>query len=414
MNIQKISTQLIKPAQYNPRVDLKPEDAAYQKLKRSLNEFGYVEPLVWNQQTGNLVGGHQRFKVLMEQGLETVDVSVVELSPEKEKALNIALNKIEGDWDEQKLAELLDELTKVPDFDVTSSGFDQTEVNSLFDEHLSLDLDLPTQDEPDTNAIAITQPGDLIQLGSHRLLCADSTSIDSLKTLLGDQKIKLLYTDVPYNCNYDASRRPSQTAGDTKWKAIQNDALDQNEYENWLKTFFEVIKPFLSAGAPAYIWNGHRQFGPMHSILTGLDFHVSNVITWVKPCVAPGYADYQMQSEFCLYVWLKDNGSHRWFGPTNETNVWEFGRDGATELIHPTQKPISLAQRAFKNSSQQGDLIVDCFAGSGSSLIAAQTLKRVCYAMEIEPTYCDSIVRRYIRTFGPDSVLPDLFQKYNA
>ncbi len=136
MQIQRVSIKQINPAPYNPRVDLKPGEPAYEKLKRSIDEFGCVEPLVWNRRTGNLVGGHQRFKVLIERGLTEVDVSVVDLPPEKEKALNVALNKIQGDWDQQKLAELLEELTKTPDFDVESTGFDLPDIKELIAEVL--------------------------------------------------------------------------------------------------------------------------------------------------------------------------------------------------------------------------------------------------------------------------------------
>lgn len=412
MEIRKISLVAAKLATYNPRVTLKPGDGEYEKLERSIKEFGLVEPLVWNKRTGNLVGGHQRFAVLQAQGATEVEVSVVDLPLEKEKTLNIALNKIQGAWDEEKLAGLLRELSEVPDVDISLTGFDQSEITGLFDEYLTPGLDSTLEDGKLAGGPSITQKGDLIHLGPHRLLCGDSTSPEDLKRLLGDAKIKLLYTDAPYNCRYDAAQRPTQGGKDAKWGAIQNDWLEQGEYELWLKKFFEGIKPFLGAGAPIYVWNGHRQFGAMHSILTGLGFHVSNVITWIKPCPAPGYGDYQMQSEFCLYSWLEDNGSHCWFGPPNETNVWEYGRDSVSELIHPTQKPVALAQRAIKNSSQRGDLIFDGFAGSGSAIMAAQSMERVCYAMELEPSYCDAIVRRYVKTFGRSQISEEMINKY--
>jgi DNA modification methylase len=411
MKIIKVNVKDINPAPYNPRVDLKPGDPDYEKLDGSIKEFGCVEPLVWNERTGNLVGGHQRFKILQAQGVTEVDVSIVDLSLEREKALNIALNKIQGAWDEEKLAELLQELSQVPDFNVTVTGFDHAEINCLFDEFLTPNLDATGETPPESGTVSITQRGDLIQLGGHRLLCGDSGSTDYLKSLIGDQRVQMVFTDPPYGCSYDPSNRPVD-GGSSEWIPIANDGLPQDEYEPWLRGILECAKPFLGAGAPMYLWNGHRQFGPMHSILTELGFHVSNVITWVKPFPNPGYGDYQMASEFCLYSWLKDGGAHRWYGPATESNVWESPRDGVSSLIHPSQKPASLAQRAIKNSSRKGDLVLDLFAGSGSLLVAAQSMERICCAMELEPSYCDAIVRRYIKTFGRESVSTDVFQRY--
>jgi len=414
MEIIKIETSKIRMAEYNPRITLKPGDTEFEKLDRSIKEFGFVEPAVWNKRTGNLVGGHQRLAVLKAQGVTEVDVSVVDLSLEKEKALNIALNKIKGDWDEEKLAEILQELSQVPDFDVALTGFESVEISQLFDEYLTPDPedDFDLKKEAEGIITPITQKGDLIELGRHRLLCGDSSSPEDLKRLLGDQQVHLLHTDPPYNCRYDSTCRPGQDESVAKWKPIANDWAKQEDYEAWLGKFFQAVKPHLAAGAPLYIWNGFRQFGPMHLILTGLGFHVSNVITWVKPCAAPGRGDYWMGSEFCLYAWLEGNGPHRWFGSKSETNVWEISRDGIADLIHPTQKPIALAQRAIKNSSERGNLVLDCFAGSGSTIMAAQSMERVCCAMELEPVYCDAIVRRFIKVYGRESVNAEILMRY--
>ena len=414
MKIKTVSIKSINPAFYNPRVDLKPGQPEYERLKQSILTFGYVEPLIVNERTGTLVSGHQRLRVLQEQGLTEVEVSVVDLSLEQEKALNIALNKITGEWDEEKLAGILKELTEIPDFDVTLTGFENGEIGQLFDEYLTPDpeddFDLAKEVEGITNPI--TQKGDLIELGKHRLLCGDSSSPEDLKRLLGEQEVHLLHTDPPYNCGYDSTSRPGQGEKDAKWQPIANDLANQEDYEAWLNKIFQTVKPHLAAGAPLYVWNGLRQFGPMLDMLTRLGFHVSNVITWVKPCASPSYGDYWMGSEFCLYAWLGGNGPHRWFGPKSETNVWTISRDGIGDLIHPTQKPIALAQRAIKNSSERGNLVLDCFAGSGSTIMAAQSMDRVCHALELEPAYCDAIVRRFIKSYGAESVSPDVAARY--
>lgn len=416
MKVRKIALSEINPALYNPRVELKPGDPEYEKLKNSLDEFGYVEPLVWNQRTKTLVSGHQRFTILKEQGAQEIEVSVVDLPVEKEKALNVALNKIRGKWDEEKLAELLNGLQIIPEFDVGLTGFNPPEISQLLDGIFEARGEDDFDFEACVEAIGepITKPGDLIQLGRHRVLCGDSSNPEHLKRLMGEGKIDLLHTDPPYNVNYYGGNRPKAHARPKKhklWQKIYSDNFSQADYETWLKKILNNVVPFLAEGAPAYIWNGHRQFGPMYLMLTELGFHVSCVITWAKERFAIGYADFNQQTEFCLYAWKEDNGTHRWYGPTNESTLWEIHRDLTKDYIHPTQKPIALPQRAMKNSSKRNDLVVDLFLGSGSTLIAAESLERRCYGLELDPRYCDAIVKRYL-SFSGKNVTPEIRVKY--
>lgn len=417
MEIKKIKISQINPAPYNPRADLKPHDPTYEKLKHSMVNFGYVEPIVWNCRTGNLVGGHQRFKILLEQGVNEVEVSIVSLPLQKEKALNLALNKIQGEWSQDKLAVLLEELTKMPDFDATLAGFDPPEISEILDNYNE-----PTEDDDFDFEAAIESTkelvvgrGDLIQLGPHRILCGDSSVWEDLKLLMGNEKTHLIYTDPPYNVSYYGGNRPHPDARPKKsrnWKRIYADNMNQEEYEVWLKGIFTNMAQFLMPGAPIYIWNGHRQFGPMHEILIALDFHVADVITWAKQNFAISYGDYNQQTEFCLYGWKKENGPHLWCGPTNETTLWQIKRDVTKNYIHPTQKPIALAQRAIKNSSKRGDVVLDLFLGSGSTLIAAESLGRRCFGIEIDPKYCDGIIHRYISFVGKDKVSEEIKKRY--
>lgn len=159
------------------------------------------------------------------------------------------------------------------------------------------------------------------------------------------------------------------------------------------------------------MWNGHKQFHAMYQILTGLGFHISCVITWAKPNFAIGYGDYNQQTEFCLYGW-REGVPHRWYGPTNETTLWESKRDPASQLCHPTQKPVALAQRAIRNSTLRDEVVLDLFAGSGSTLISAESLGRRCYCVEIDPRYCDVIVRRYIAFVGKDQASQEIRAHY--
>ena len=415
MIIQKIPISQINPAPYNPRLDLKPEDPEYQKLEQSITNFGYVEPIVWNRQTGNLVGGHQRLKILIAQGLTEVEVSVVDLPTEKEKALNLALNKIQGRWDEQKLAIILDELVKLPDFDEGLSGFDGDEISRIIDNHFavgeeSFDLEkaLAAIDVP------VTKPGDVINLGLHRIICADTAQGASLRNLLGEERIALLHMDVPYGISYDAKNRPNADRENAThhWKLIQNDELKGADHVQWFTQVITSIKPFLEPNASVYFWDGFVNFGPITQVLVENGFHVSNVITWIKPTACPSFGDYWFQSEFLLYGWLKSNVSHRWFGSKGESNVWQVDREPSNELQHPTMKSTELARRAIKNSSIRGDIVFDGCMGAGFNLLACQQLNRVFRGVEIEPIYVDVSVRRYIRMFGKNSVSAEILQKY--
>lgn len=414
MNIQKVKIEKINPAAYNPRKDLQPGDPDYEKLKKSIDTFGYVEPLVWNSRTGNLVGGHQRLKILIEQGLKEVDVSVVDLDDDREKALNLALNKIRGDWDEEKLGALLKELTKDPNLDLDLTGFNIPEINEIYD-HLTKVKEDKSPYDPESNKNPKTKLGDLIELGPHRLLCGDCSKPEDLAKLMGNEKVGLIHTDPPYNVDYYGGNRPnaqSRPASHKLWERIYSDNMPQEEYEKWLKTILTNATAYLAPGAAIYIWNGHRQFGPMHSMLTEMGYHISCVITWAKQTFALSCGDYNQQTEFCLYGWKKDNGAHYWNGANNESTLWEIKRDNTGDYIHPTQKPVAIAHRAIKNSSRRGEVVLDLFLGSGTTMMAAESLKRRCFGTELSSAFCDGIVKRYAEYAGKDKVSKEILAKY--
>ena len=424
MLIRKISIKKINPAAYNPRKDLKPDDAEYQKLLKSIVEFGYVDPLIWNKQTGNLVGGHQRLRILLAKGYTEIEVSVVDLPVEKEKALNIALNKISGDWDKDKLASLLDELCQIPDLDVELTGFDLPEIENLVADTLnSLDTeeDFDVEAELGKNLPTVTKPGDVIELGlhgEHRLICDDVTKPVDVTTLFGKFRAQLCNCDPPYGVAYDRRNRPTSKASKDKIDPeqarsmkLQNDDLGPKRYRQWFSKVADAINEALVPGAPYYIWNSHKNFGLMHDLLTERNFKISSVITWAKESFSPNFSDYNEQVEFCLYGW-KGGAKHRWYGPKNESTLWRINRDRTVNYTHPTQKALELAERAIRNSSKSGDIVFDPFLGSGTSLIAAARLGIRCFGMEIEPKYCDIIVRRYIATAGRDAVSSEIIERY--
>ncbi len=422
MEIEKMKISRIHRADYNPRVELKPDDPVYEKLKSSIKTFGFCEPLVFNSRTGQLVGGHQRLTVLKDLGYTEAEVVVVDLPLEQEKAFNIALNKIQGGWDEHKLALLLDELTEAPEFDVELTGFETDEISDILDRALNADSpqakeeDFDVEEALDRENPAVTQPGDLIVLGEHRLLCGDSGKPSALRKLIRNRKVHLLFTDPPYNVDYHGGNRPQPDKARQKqsqqWQRIHCDNLTQDQYIKWLGKVLRNVRTFLAAGAPVYIWNGHRQFGPMHELLGAIGIKVSCVITWAKESFAIGYGDYNQQTEFCFYGWLENNGAHKWYGPTNESTLWQIHRDPTREYRHPTQKALELAERAIHNSSLRGQIVLDTFLGSGTTLIAAQRLSRKCFGIEIDPHYCDVIVRRWFTFVGADNAPQNLVDKY--
>ena len=248
MLIERKRTADLIPADYNPRKDLKPGDPEYDKLKRSMEQFGYVEPVIWNKTTGRVVGGHQRLKVLMDMGVTEVECVVVELDEEREKALNIALNKISGDWDKDKLMLLISDLQGA-DFDVSLTGFDPAEIDDLFKDSLK---DGVKDDEFDVDAElenpVITKAGDVWTLGRHRLVCGDSTKAETFSLLMDGLKANLVITDPPYNVNYEGS------AGKIKNDNMENtavyDFLHSSNPEFYM--LYPVTYPVIQTHCPIY------------------------------------------------------------------------------------------------------------------------------------------------------------------
>ena len=313
---------------------------------------------------------------------------------------------------------MLNELSQLPDFDLGITGFDSAEISGILDRATEFEED-DFDFESAVNSIEkpITHRGDLLELGSHHLLCGDSEDPKDVERLMHNLKGTLLLTDPPYGVGYQSINRPSKKHRPKKfrrWEKIYNDNLPQKEYESWLEKVFVNVEPHLELGSPIYIFNAHKQFFPMHRMLAKLNFHIECVITWAKPSFSISYADFNQQTEFILYGWKKGRkGGHFWYGPNNESSLWQVKRDITKELMHPTQKPIELAARAIRNSSKRDDIVIDLFLGSGSTLIAAESLGRRCFGMEIDPKYCDAIVRCYLALAGKEKVSEDISKFYH-
>lgn len=418
MVIEKKPVEELKAAEYNPRKDLKPGDAEYEKLKRSIEEFGYVEPIIWNKRTGNVVGGHQRLKVMKDLGHKEVDCVIVDLDDKKEKALNIALNKISGEWDNTLLANLLQDLDK-SGYDVTLTGFDLAEAQELFgsgsmenvhEDNFDADAAIESVGEPKTKF------GDLYILGQHRLLCGDCTQKEDVAKVLGGKQADIMVTDPPYNIDYGST---ISGAG----RDIVNDNMSDNEFYQFLLSFYKATEANLKKGAPVYVFHSTKETINFTKALQDAGFKYAQTLVWYKNHFTLGRQDYQWIHEPILYGW-KEGAGHYFINDRTLATVFEDIKENLkkmnkAELVefvekmletpttvikdnkptrsadHPTMKPITLCAKLIYNSSHEGDTVLEPFGGSGSTLIASEQLNRKCCAIELEPKYCDVIVRRY-------------------
>ncbi len=389
MNLQRIPIEKLKPAKYNPRKDLKPGDPAYEKIKRSLNDYGYVDPVIWNEVTGNIVGGHQRQKILVAEGATEIDCVVVHIeNPQDEKAMNIALNKAVGEWEPVALADLLSEL-QTSGYDLGATGFDAAEVNDLFSQVHDKDVaDDDFDEDKAVEAPAFVEVGDIWLLGRHRLMCGDSTRAADVSLLMDGKKANLCITDPPYGCDY---------SGGTGMK-IMNDTLKGKEFYEFLLSAMKNIYEHLADGGALYVFHSDAEKVNFYNAVVDAGFHYSTTCIWVKNSLVIGRMDYQMRHEPIIYA-FKDTARHKFYGDRKQTTIWEFDRPTKSKL-HPTTKSLPLIAYPMRNSSQENAIVVDLFGGSGSTLMAAEQLNRAACLMEIDPIYASVIVRRYVSNAG--------------
>src|SRR5665647_3490748 len=368
MEFKKINISDIKHAEYNPRKDLKPGDKEFEKIKNSINEFGYCDPIILNSDM-TIVGGHQRAKVLKELGYTEIDCVIIDIDKTKEKALNIALNKISGEWDFEALAHLLNEL-KDEDYNVELTGFDWSEAEKLWDEYK--DSGEEQEENPDDNfdaelpEVPISRLGDLWLLGKHRLLCGDSTKEDDVKILMQDEKADMVFTDPPWNVNYGASDHPS-------WKSrtIMNDAMPTEDFKEFMTSTFKIMNQFSKDGCITYVVMSAQEWGNMMLTLKDNEYHWSSTIIWNKDSLVLSRKDYHTKYEPIWYGWKNGQARLHPLDDRKQCDVWDIPRPKISEL-HPNCKPVELVLRAIKNSSDMKETVLDLFGGSGTTLIACE------------------------------------------
>ena len=364
------------------------------KNKKSITEFGYVAPVIVNSNM-TVIGGHQRLKVLKELGYTEVECVVVDLDQEKEKALNIALNKISGDWDNDKLEELLAEL-KQTDIDMDITGFSFDEVDEILkditgskEDDFDLDQALDEIEEP------ISKRGDVWILGKNRLMCGDSTQKEDVMHLMNSQEADMLLTDPPYNVDYEG-----KTSEALK---IENDNMSETEFYNFLLDSFKNMFDSIKYGGSAYVFHADTEGLNFRNAFKSCGFKLAQCLVWVKNTFVMGRQDYQWRHEPILYGW-KPGAGHYFVDNRKQSTVLEFDKP-SRNAEHPTMKPVDLLVYLIKNSSKENDLILDLFGGSGSTLIAAEQTQRRCYTMELDPKYCDVIIKRWENLTGEKAIL---------
>ena len=380
--LKVLPVSVLKPAEYNPRKKLKPGDREYQKIKDSIEEFGFADPLVVNADM-TIIGGHQRLTVAMDLGYTEVPCAVVDVNKVREKALNVALNKITGAWDENLLADLLKDIQD-SDFDLGKTGFEPPEIETLFNKVHTKDV---KEDEFDVDE-ELSKPvfsrlGDLWVLGKHRVLCADSTDNENYVKLMDGMKANLVLTDPPYNVDVE------ETAG-----KILNDNMADEDFYKFLLAAYQAMHANLADDGSIYVFHADTEGLNFRKAFADAGFYLSGCCIWKKNALVLGRSPYQWIHEPCLFGWKK-SGKHQWYSDRKQTTVWEYDRPKASK-DHPTMKPVGLMSYPIRNSTMTNGIVLDPFLGSGSTLIACCETDRICYGIELDPKFVDVIVKRYI------------------
>jgi len=417
-------------ASWNPR---RIDDHDLAALRRSLKFFGTVEPIVVNTRSGHIVGGHQRVRAAEAEGIDTLPVVYVDLDDPSEKQLNLALNRISGEFDLEKLQEVLADLQRTG-ADMELTGFTGTELEEfLRGGDVAVDGLTDPDDIPEPPDEPQTQAGDLIILGDHRLLCGDSAKPEDVARLLDGARIHLVNTDPPYNVKVeprsnnaiamglstkgnvprakshhqqlDLARHPEKSKRTTtkmraKDRVLDNDFVSDEEFRRLLDAWFGNLSDALEPGRSFYIWGGYSNLGNYPPAIKGAGLYFSQAIVWDKLWPVLTRKDYLGAFEIAFYGWKE--GAPHYFNPesTNATDLWHVKKVTPSAMVHLTEKVVELAERAMTNSSRRGENVLDLFGGSGSTLIAAERMGRKAFLMELDPAYSDIIVTRWQQHTG--------------
>ena len=394
--IEQWPTAKLLPYARNSRTH-SPEQVA--QVAASIVEFGFTNPILCGAD-GVIVAGHCRLLASQKLGLEFVPVVVLDhLTPTQRRALVIGDNRTAelAGWDDAMLRVELDSL-RDDDFDLSLTGFDTDALADLFEGEEGGDTGQTGDDEvPESQEAVISRPGDIWLLDGHRVLCGDATQAEDYMLLLGDEHVGMVWQDPPYGVNYSNSAKD-------KMRGTNRPILNDNLGDDFKPFLVAAFTPMLSrCDGAIYIAMSSSELDTLQSAFREAGGKWSTFIIWAKNTFTLGRADYQRQYEPILYGW-REGAQRHWCGDRNQGDVWAINKPHKNDL-HPTMKPVELVERAIRNSSRPGDTVLDCFGGSGSTLIAAERSGRHARLMELDPKYVDTIVRRWQDYSGGMAIL---------
>ena len=378
----------------NPRKN----DHVIEQMAGAIQEFGFRIPII-AKSTGEVVDGHLRLKAALHLGLETVPVVLADdLTPMQIKAFRILANRSAtwAEWDEDLLRLELEEL-QLDDFDLALTGFDDDEIAELLaGEESTTEGNTDEDAAPEVPVTPVSKPGDVWIMGGHRLLCGDSTDAASFALLMAGEKATMVFTDPPYNVDYANSAKD-------KMRGTNRPILNDNLGDGFQDFLLNAFKPTLAHCSGAiYVAMSSSELDTLQAAFRAAGGKWSTFIIWAKNTFTLGRSDYQRQYEPILYGW-PEGATRHWCGDRDQGDVWHFNKPRVNDL-HPTMKPVELVERAIRNSSRPGDIVLDPFGGSGTTLIAAEKSGRQARLIELDPKYVDVIVRRWQEYAGAQAV----------
>ena len=359
-------------------------DEQVAQIAASIREWGWTNPVLVDED-GGLIAGHGRLLAARKLGLSQIPTMVAKgWSEAQKKAYVIADNKLalNAGWDLELLAVELGDLQGL-DFDLMLTGFSDDELGKLLAEKTEGNTD--PDEIPEVSADPIARPGDVWLMGKHRLLCGDSTSVDDMEKLTGGQLVDMWLTDPPYNVAYEGGTKDKLT--------IQNDNMGDEQFRAFLRDAYVTADTVMKPGAVFYIWHADSEGYNFRGAARDAGWQVRQCLIWKKSSQVMGRQDFHWKHEPCLYGW-KDGAAHLWANDRKQTTVMEFDKPSRNGE-HPTMKPVAIFEYQLLNNTKGGDIVLDSFAGSGTTVIAAEKNGRVAHLMELDPRYCDVIIKRW-------------------
>ncbi len=398
LQVENLAASELMPAVYNPR---QMPEAEMQALMRSLSEFGFVDPVLVRRGDRMIIGGHQRVAAAKRLGMTEVPVIELDLTDDQARALNVALNRIGGEWDVPKLHELL---VGLPDDLATLTGFDEKQMRRIAHEAdaaiRAMREDQGDDVVPEAPDDPITKPGDLWLLGEHRLLCGDSTNEADVARLMNGEKASLLATDPPYLVDYQGGNHPQSwhnrpEVKDKHWDDYTDPTTGAAFFENYLRHGLKHCKDNIAV----YQWFATKRHDIVEAAWRAVGLLPHQELVWAKARAVLTRCDFMWQHEPCMYGWVEGKRPTL-KPPPNETTVWHINQQGEQDGIHPTQKPVELFLRPIRWHTLPGEVCLEPFSGSGTQIVAAERLERRCYAMELSPAFVDVAVARFEKLTG--------------